>query len=87
MTNNKKKKLSSKQWLEKIQSIEPNVKKTKKMKDIYHEMLNMFFTIPIEVGLKYIKETNSQNDIEEGKQLTGIQKYLNDQKTYKDDKQ
>jgi hypothetical protein len=87
MTNNKKKKLSSKQWLEKIQSIEPNVKKTKTMKDIYHEMLNMFFTIPIEVGLKYIKESNSQNDIEEGKQLTGIQKYLNDQKTYEDDKQ
>ena len=87
MTNNKKKKLSSKQWLEKIQSIEPNVKKTKKMKDIYHEMLNMFFTIPIEVLLKSIKESNSQNDIEEGKQLTGIQKFINDQKTYEDDKQ
>jgi hypothetical protein len=52
-----------------------------------YQMLNMFFTIPIEVGLKYIKETNSQNDIEEGKQLTGIQKFINDQKTYEDDKQ
>jgi hypothetical protein len=47
----------------------------------------MFFTIPIEVLLKSIKESNSQNDIEEGKQLTGIQKFINDQKTYEDDKQ
>lgn len=87
MTNNKKKKLSSKQWFEKIQSIEPNVKKTKTMKDMYHEMLNMFFTIPLEVGQKYIIESNIKYALEEGKQLTGIQKYLNDQKTYEDDKQ